>query len=115
MKYKYYKDFLPSLRKLYQAGGPNQGAAETVQMILGRIGLEQNPFHGIPTTKHGESRIVSCIKYDLNGRCRLITIQENDLCVFCFVGNHDDSDRWLKRNKGFRLTLNQNSELTSVH
>lgn len=62
-------------------------------------------FAGIPTTNNGESRIQHCVKYDLQGSCRLVTVQHNDICFLMFAGTHDDTDHWLNANKGRRFHL----------
>lgn len=62
-------------------------------------------FAGIPTTNHGESRIQHCVKYDLQGSCRLVTVQHNGICFLMFAGTHDDTDQWLNANKGRRFHI----------
>lgn len=106
VQYKTYKDLAKSIREVYQRGGLFQKAAETVQAIMGRIKLEdKDPFQGIPLTNHGESRIQHCVKYDLSGRCRLITIQDSGVVLLCFLGNHDESEKWLTRNNGMKIVV----------
>jgi len=114
MRYEVYKSFFHSYRKLYQTGGKYQKAAETALKIKGKFDLDDDPFHGIPMTNHGEKRIKHCVKYDLTGFCRLITVQNNGVCLFCFVGNHDDCEKWLECNKGLTLIKNENSQLTDL-
>jgi UvrD-like helicase family protein len=102
MEYKYYKDFLPSVRELWKSGGPHQRAAATVQAVIGRISTgEPDPFVGIPLTNHGESRIDKCVKYDLNGFCRLITVTDDGICCLLFAGSHKRCDRWIENQRGF--------------
>ncbi len=92
-----------------QKGGKFGKAAAQVSGIL-KLAQRKNTvsevFFGIPTTNHGESRIQHCIKYDLQGACRLITVQHNDVCFLMFAGTHDDCTDWLERNKGIRFHLN---------
>lgn len=115
MNYKQHKDFMSSLRNLYQSGGQPQKAAEQVQALMGRISTEENdPFKGMNLTHKGESRIKKCIKYDLNNFARLITIQDNGIIVFCFVGDHKDCDKWLDRNKGSTLIADEHNQLNIV-
>jgi len=112
MKYLKYKDFMPSLKALHQIGGGYTRAADNVLKLIGSIKLQEtNPFDGLKMTNHGENRIKHCIKYDLSEFCRLITIVNNNVTAFCFVGKHDDCEKWLKRNKGFILTINRNDEI----
>ena len=115
MKYLTYRDFTSGLRDLFQLGGNYQKAALKVQAIVGRANLGDDPFLGIKLTKHGESRIPHCLKYDLEEFCRLVTIQDNGCCAFLFVGKHTDCDRWIEKNRGFRLTGTGRSEITSAY
>jgi hypothetical protein len=114
VKYCQYKDFLGALRKLYQMGGSYQKAAEKVQAVIGRATIKEDPFSGVKLTKHGESRIRHCVKYDLEEYCRLVTIQDNGCCAFVFVGKHEDCERWIESNKGLRLTATGELEITSA-
>jgi hypothetical protein len=114
VKYITYKDFAVSLRDLFQSGGNYQKAAVKVQAIVGRANLGEEPFLGIKLTKHGEARIPHCVKYDLEEFCRLITVQDNGCCAFVFVGKRTDCDRWIEKNRGFRLTGTGKSEITSA-
>lgn len=114
MKYITYRDFAGALRSLFQSGGNYQKAAMKVQAIVGRANLGEDPFLGIKLTKHGETRIPHCVKYDLEEFCRLITVQDNGCCAFVFVGKHADCDRWIEKNKSFRLTGTGKNEITSA-
>lgn len=51
-------------------------------------------------TKHGEQRLKGCIKYDLGGGYRLITIKDESRLFIVFIGSHDEADSWLEKNKG---------------
>ncbi len=114
MEFKQHRDFMPSLRRLYQMGGMFQKSAEKVNAVIGRISTDQEPLKGLRLTKHGESRINKCIKYDLTGFARLITIDDNGIVLFCFVGAHDDCDSWLDRNRGFTLVENEHGQVGNV-
>ncbi len=114
MKYIHYRDFADGLRNLFQSGGSYQKAATKVQAIIGRANLGEDPFLGIKMTKHGESRIPHCVKYDLEDFCRLVTVQDNGCCAFVFVGKHEDCERWMERNRTFRLTVTADNELSSA-
>jgi hypothetical protein len=104
MKFMQGDEFLLSLRDLYQKGGRFQKAAQNVQAIWGRANMEganlENTFIGVPRTNNGESRIAHCVKYDLTGFARLVTVINNGLCIFLYVGEHDAVKRWLDRNRG---------------
>ena len=79
--YSLYRDFPKSLRDLKKQGGKYQKAAEKIHAIHSRIGLNEDPFQGVPLTNHGEKRIQHCIKYDLTGFCRLVTYQNQKSCI----------------------------------
>jgi superfamily I DNA/RNA helicase len=105
MEYKEHTNLMNSLRELNHKGGKYNRAADTVMGILAKI--RKNPnlptsevFKGIAMTKKGESRIKNCIKYDLTGYARLITIQTNDICLLMFVGDHAVCEDWLESNNG---------------
>jgi hypothetical protein len=98
------KSFMQALNELWKRGGAFQKAADTVYSVLGRIDADEHgldPFRGLRRTEHGESRIRNCVKYDLEGRCRLVTVQCNGLCFLLFCGNHEECDKWLKDNRGW--------------
>ena len=107
MKYLTYPDFQSSLRDLYQKGGAYQRAAQKVQEVTGHFAHQTvgDPLGILKTTNHGERRIKKCVKYDLGHGCRLITVQNNGLVVFCFIGSHDDADTWIKKNTGLEVDL----------
>lgn len=48
-------------------------------------------------TKNGEYRIKHCVKYDLGGGYRLITVRLGDRLYLPFIGSHDEVDQWLDR------------------
>jgi hypothetical protein len=50
-------------------------------------------------TKNGEQRIRNCIKYDLGGGYRLVTVRVNDHLYIPFLGSHDETDQWFHRHR----------------
>jgi len=104
---KQRKEYVQSLRVLYQRGGQYKKAVEKAHHIEKLLLDDFIDVRKLNTTKHGENRIKNCIKYELSGACRLITIHDNGVVLFCFAGTHDDSDEWLNKNRG--LTLNTDS------
>ena len=50
-------------------------------------------------TRHGESRIKGCIKYDLGSGYRLVTFRQGEDLLLLFAGNHDDCHRWIENNR----------------
>lgn len=106
IRYIEHKDLRQNIQRLTKTGGTYQKAAEQVKVLFANIQLgEANPFHHLKTTNHGETRLSKCVKYDLSGACRLITIQDNDLVFLLFVGNHEDADKWLDRHKDIQFTV----------
>lgn len=103
-----YKDFERSLHDMYRTGGEKKRRAEKVQAVLGRLQFGSDALTDLQTTNHGEGRIKSCVKYDLGGGYRLITVQTDRLIAFCFVGDHEDCDRWIGSNSGLTFSRGGN-------
>ena len=95
------KDFDRSLSKAFLAGGQSQKKAIRVKAVLGSLGTP-DPFIGISATNHGESRIENAVKYGLGDGWRLVTQQTEKTCLFLFVGDHEDTEKWLDRQKGIK-------------
>jgi hypothetical protein len=110
-----FKDFDRSVGALYKRGGPFQKAAETVQAAMGRAEMGQDPLAGLRRTKHGESRIRHCVKYDLTEFSRLVTIQHAGYCVFLYCGDHEDTERWLNSHRGFEPVVDANFTVTNTY
>ena len=63
-----------------------------------------------PRTANGEKRIRKCVKYDLGWGFRLITLLRNDVLYICYLGTHDECDRWLSENRRVKnVELGRNS------
>ena len=88
MKVYKYQRFDDHLLELNRRGGSFSKAAESVYALLGKVSSRSDPFKGIKTTNHGESRIPKCIKYDLTGAVRLVTVRHKGLPILLFVGDH---------------------------
>lgn len=86
-------------------GGTRQKRALKVKAVLGSL-YEKDPFVGLPVTNNGESRIDNAVKYDLGDGWRLVTQQTQKSCVFVFLGDHEDTEKWLDRHKGFKAAVN---------
>jgi hypothetical protein len=50
-------------------------------------------------TRKGEQRIKNCIKYDLGGGHRLVTVLADNHLYITFLGNHDETDQWFLRHR----------------
>ena len=60
------KEFHQRVSSLYKLGGRNRNIFAKVQSLLGGIKEEgEKAFNQFSVTNHGESRIKSCVKYDL--------------------------------------------------
>lgn len=98
------KSFTRSLQKL-KRNTVHAKAAQKIEAMLYRIQKEDNPLRDFNPTANGETRIANCVKYELQGRARLITVQQEDHCVLVFVGDHSDCDAWLNSNRGCTFTV----------
>jgi hypothetical protein len=104
------------LAALMNRGGHYQRAAETVKKVFGDISLKaENPLAGLSTTNHGETRVKNAVKYDLNGYCRLITIQKDNTCLIKYLGDHDECESWLNGQKGLNVGINEGGELKDIY
>jgi hypothetical protein len=111
-----YEDFLPSVRKLRQRGGSFGRAAERIMACVGRLKSgDLDALDELTVTNSGESRIKHCVKYDMTGRSRLITIQDSNVIALCFAGVHDDADEWLESHRGMVLTADGQLQLGRVY
>ena len=74
----------------------------------------ETAFATLTVTNHGESRIQHCVKYDLGKGYRLVTIKHKGVISLEFVGNHNETDKWLDRNSG-KILITDGSTLESVN
>lgn len=115
VQYVKHKDFISSLQKMRQQGGQPHKKADKARLIFDRaVDGEPDPFHGVPLTNNGESRIQHARKYDLGDAYRMITVQDDKICVFCYVGNHDSCDKWIISNAGLTTVKNERGEYELV-
>lgn len=95
------KSFYKSQSKLAKKANSNpvaRKALEQAEAILFRFKHGQKQEKSL--TNHGESRIPNAVKFDLGGAYRLVLQKpEPGVIAALFVGNHDDTDRWLNKNK----------------
>ncbi len=59
-------------------------------------------------TRHGEYRVHNCLKYDLGGGYRLITVKNEDHLFVMFIGTHDECHRWLENKKSRQPKISKN-------
>jgi hypothetical protein len=89
---------IASLRK---AGSTGVLLADKAEAIISRLKSGetwQTDRKIAPRTAHGEKRIRKCVKYDLGCGFRLITILRRSCLFICYLGPHDECDRWLADN-----------------
>ena len=87
-----------------KAGGERKRRVDKVLLVLGSLQQGLDAMRDLQTTNHGEGRIKHCVKYDLGGGYRWVTVQTNKMTAFCYVGSHEETERWLDRHGGLTLT-----------
>lgn len=116
IKYLEHKDLLKCISRMAKSGGKLQKASDKIRAIRSKIQIgSEEPFQGVSMTHYGESRIDKCVKYDLAGFARLVTITEKNLVCLRYAGSHEDVDRWLDRNRGLRLAVSNDNDLVEIH
>lgn len=71
MQFFEYSKLRESIICLSRKGTSFTKAADKADSLIGKIAREDSdPLHGFQTTDYGETRIKSCIKYDLCGRSK---------------------------------------------
>lgn len=89
-----------------------QGHRKVVQAV--RAAMSEASTEGLislPRTKHGESRLPNVEKYDLSDGFRLVVQLIDGIKktrVFLFVGDHDESQRWLDVHKNYQWVQGRN-------
>lgn len=107
------KEFRKAMTSLRTRGGAHQRAHDEACRIIGS--LQQGHDESNKITNHGESRIKSCVKYDLSNEAhRLVTVHSNHFIYLLYVGDHNEVDRWLKRHRGLEIVCNPNTRKVTV-
>lgn len=107
------KEFNKSMLSLRTRGGAHQRAHSEACRIIGS--LQQGYDESNKITNNGESRIKSCIKYQLsNDVHRLVTVHSDHFIYLLYVGDHDEVDRWLDRNRGLEIVCNPKTRKVTV-
>lgn len=116
MQYFLAKEVHGQIQNLRKRGGKFERAASKASDILIKISSQdEDPFGMSNLTHHGETRIKHCIKYDLPGFVRFITIQNNGLCLLAYIGDKGDCEKWLEAHKGMNLAIDPNTkEMVSI-
>jgi hypothetical protein len=116
----YHKDtgLREALGRMQAAGGLAATACQEAWAIIGRMrgGDGGKPAELGNLTKHGESRIKHCVKYDLAGGHRLVTVQHEGNIWLLTVGKHDDVDRWIDSHRGLAMVIDKRTQkVTSIY
>ena len=113
-----HKDFLPSIRKLAKVGGLKRKTADKAYAVYAKLkdGRGRDAFAGLKQTANPERRIRGCVKYELGNRAhRLATVQTKKMVALCFVGSHEDTDRWLDANSGLEVGRGKEGAWESIY
>lgn len=109
-------EFQKGCAALRRAGGAAAAAAQQADAIIGRLRTGGAPDTFGPLTKHGESRIHNCFKYDLAGQHRLVTVQHDNAVWLLTVGSHEAVEQWIEGHRGLRLVRDKTtSRLTPIY
>ena len=107
IRYIHHPESLPKLlRGLRKSGKKAEMAANKCEAIVNDIrqyGCQCEAVIG-KRTRNGEQRIKNCVKYDLGGGYRLVTIRADCHLYISFVGTHDETDQWIERHRYDILT-----------
>lgn len=89
------------IKRLQKAGTQGEQAVAKFQNLLADIKTYSCQFEAVASkrTKKGEQRIKNCVKYDLGGGYRLVTVRVNDHLFVPFLGSHDETDQWFQRHR----------------
>lgn len=89
------------LKVIKRTGKKGEQAAARCERLLDLIrrkGLMVDAVYR-KRTKNGEYRVNKCIKYDLGGGYRLVTIKDGQSLFVPFAGDHDETDLWLEHHR----------------
>ena len=89
------------LAELRRAGKKAELATDKCEALIRDIkqfGCQCDSVTG-KRTRNGELRIKNCIKYNLGGGYRLVTIRVDCHLFLCFAGSHDDTDQWIEHHR----------------
>ena len=96
-----HKGYMREFTKLTKRAEKAPALRRVLEQVLSiHEALLRGEEPGVPTTKHGESRIKGVTKYDLASAYRLVIWRNSGVQVPLFIGSHEDTDRWLDTYKG---------------
>lgn len=90
---------------MLSSGGMAALAATRADEIIETIARKGDDAleHIAKLTKHGEHRIRKSRKYDLGQGYRMICLSKDCVLTCLYIGTHDESDRWLHRNRNIDI------------
>lgn len=102
----YAKDFHAQLERLVKSGNNGKMAAKRCEEVFEIIRKEGMCSRNLlrKRTKRGEYRLKNCCKYALGNGYRLITVSRDGVVCVCFIGTHDETDRWLEQHRSSEFT-----------
>lgn len=106
IRYVYFDPKLnKQIRSLRESGKKAALVVKKVELMLSQIrtGVLVPEKIGKPT-RNGEYRLKGCLKYDLGGGYRLVTLKRGVDLFVLFVGSHDDCHRWIENNRELALS-----------
>ena len=103
-RYSKFQKTLETLRRSDSRGA--RAAKRAEEIIIELASGDLSSLAGLEKrTKHGELRINNCIKYDLGGGYRLLSVKYKDYLILTFLGAHDECDRWIENNRRFETDI----------
>lgn len=101
--------FSKRLNSLLSSGGVASLAAKRADDIIEAIARKGDDAleHISKLTRYGEHRIRNCKKYDLGQGYRMICLSKDNLLACLYIGTHDESDRWIHRNRNIDIDSSQ--------
>lgn len=106
MRYEKHPDFMRSLYDFHrkQKKLANKVLVAWAKSQANDLFCDNDVFSDLRPTS--ENRIRHCVKYTLNNNARLVTVKDQNVCMFLFVGTHDETEYWLDKNKGNKFIDN---------
>jgi hypothetical protein len=89
---------------LRRAGKKGRIAADQAEQVIAAMKRGgPGAARQMPQTHRGELRLDGCIKYDLGGGYRMLTVKQGKERFILFAGSHDDCHRWLENNRDLAI------------
>jgi superfamily I DNA/RNA helicase len=115
MQYFHMESLRDQAHALYHRGGPYRNAGMRILALIQLItNKDPNPLAGYNTTNYGESRLEKCVKYDLPGACRLVSVKDHGKVIFLFAGDHEDEEKWLNANRGTKFVVGDDKRIVPI-